>query len=93
MDSEKLINLFEMKLDRPPDYLWYNFFFLQFVNSSSVLLVYEIYFWHLYRKRESKLLFFFVAYLPELAADLNKKKKNAVSTLGIKNVFACQISV
>ena len=44
MDSEKLINLFEMKLDRPPDYLWYNFFFLQFVNSSSVLLVYEIYF-------------------------------------------------
>ena len=47
---------------------------------------------HLREESQVKIVFFFVAYLPDLAADPNKKKY-AVFILDIKNVVACQISV
>ena len=44
------------------------------------------------REERSKLLFFFVTYLPELTANPNKKKY-APLTPDIKNVLPCQVNV
>ena len=43
MDSEKLINSFEIKKDRSLDYLCAYYFFWKFVNNFLVLLLYKIY--------------------------------------------------
>ena len=40
--SEKLIYLLEVKKNTLPDYLWDDYFFLQFVNNFSTLLLCKI---------------------------------------------------
>ena len=42
MDSEKSINLFEIKKDRSTDYLLNNYFVYQFVNNFLALLLCKI---------------------------------------------------
>ena len=61
-------------------------------NLKCVNLNFTHFFYSCLKGGKSKFPFFFVAYLPELAADPNKKK-SVVLTLDIKNVLTCQISV